>query len=265
MSSLRNAVKRRPYKERSQPQKRSHLGLLEKHKDYVERAQNYNKKQQRLKVMREKAAMRNPEEFYYAMVNTQTKNGVHQAEREKALPTRVVRHLKGQDAVYLEVKAAEERKRLERLRSCLHGLGAAKPNAHTIFVENDTEAARFDPAEHFGTLPAMADRTFNRPRREKLGAGSRIPLVMPEGVVDGKPAALDKWVARVEKASQKSYGDLERVANRERKIRVEMARVKQQRDLFGKGAKRKKVVVHDDGDGRTKKTVVYKRKKERQR
>ena len=77
MSSLRNAVQRRPYRERAQPKARERLGLLEKHKDYVLRAKDYNTKQARIKSLREKAAARNPEEFYFGMVKARTKNGVH--------------------------------------------------------------------------------------------------------------------------------------------------------------------------------------------
>jgi len=73
MSSLRNAVKRKTHKERAQPAKRRHLGLLEKKKDYLLRAKDYHRKQDRLRILREKAAMRNPDEFYKRMVNSSTK------------------------------------------------------------------------------------------------------------------------------------------------------------------------------------------------
>lgn len=58
---------RREHKERSQPSHRRKYGLLEKHKDYVERARDYHKKQDYLQTLRKKAAFRNPDEFYTAM------------------------------------------------------------------------------------------------------------------------------------------------------------------------------------------------------
>jgi len=73
MSTLRNAVHRRDHKERAQPLAREKRGLLEKHKDYVLRAKDYNFKQKRLKSLKEKAFFRNPDEFYFKMINTKTK------------------------------------------------------------------------------------------------------------------------------------------------------------------------------------------------
>jgi U3 small nucleolar RNA-associated protein 11 len=73
MSSLRNAVQRRNHKERGQPHYRQKYGLLEKHKDYALRSKDYHSKQERLKALREKAYFRNPDEFYFKMINSKTK------------------------------------------------------------------------------------------------------------------------------------------------------------------------------------------------
>ena len=106
MSSLRNAVKRKTHKERSQPGERKRLGLLEKHKDYVLRAQDYNKKQEHLKKLRLKAAFRNPDEFYFKMVKSKTKNGVHISEKNhgKTYTNEEIKSMKAQDMSYVQLK-----------------------------------------------------------------------------------------------------------------------------------------------------------------
>ncbi|KAM0309542.1 hypothetical protein ACHAPQ_012566, partial [Fusarium lateritium] len=69
MSSMRNAVARRPHRERAQPLERRRLGLLEKHKDYSLRAKDFNKKKKQLKNLRDKASERNEDEFYFGMMS----------------------------------------------------------------------------------------------------------------------------------------------------------------------------------------------------
>ncbi|CAI4218637.1 unnamed protein product [Parascedosporium putredinis] len=66
-ASMRNAIQRRPHRERAQPHERRHLGILEKHKDYSLRAKDYNKKKAHLKALRLKASERNEDEFYFGM------------------------------------------------------------------------------------------------------------------------------------------------------------------------------------------------------
>jgi len=83
MATWRNIMHRREHKERAQPIKRKRFGLLEKHKDYVKRAKDFHSKQDRLQVMRRKAAMRNPDEFYFGMKNSKTKKGVHVVNNER--------------------------------------------------------------------------------------------------------------------------------------------------------------------------------------
>uniref|UniRef100_A0A2P2M400 U3 small nucleolar RNA-associated protein 11 n=1 Tax=Rhizophora mucronata TaxID=61149 RepID=A0A2P2M400_RHIMU len=82
MSSFRNAIPRRAHKERAQPHSRKKFGLLEKHKDYVIRAKAFHKKEETLQRLREKAALRNPDEFYFKMIKTRTVDGVHRPEEE---------------------------------------------------------------------------------------------------------------------------------------------------------------------------------------
>jgi len=262
MSSLRNVVKRRTYKERSQPKRREHLGLLEKHRDYAERARNYEGKQKRLKAMREKAAARNPEEFYFGMVHERTKGGVHKASTgQRPLPMRTARALKAQDHAYLQHKGGKEAKRADRLRGALHGLGERPPDSHTIFVQDEAQAEAFDPAAHFGTAPELADRTFNRPRTEML---ARADVVVPRAVREAlgdDDEELAKWAGRVARHKELAYEEYAQRSQRRDALAREAGRLAQERALFGKGAKKRRVVTVEDG---TKK-VVHKWKKERKR
>lgn len=60
------------HSERAQPLKRQRLGLLEKHADYVKRARDFHSKEDRIKKLREKAAGRNKDEFYFGMIRSRT-------------------------------------------------------------------------------------------------------------------------------------------------------------------------------------------------
>jgi hypothetical protein len=200
MASLRNAMKRRTHKERHQPAKRAkRFGLLEKKRDYVVRARDYRRKQGRLRLLKAKAEARNPDEFYFGMVHTRTKQGVFDAGTQAALDAGRITsaHMKlmrSQDVSYVRMKAGVERKKIERLSAGLHFLperaeeeedgdegeegeeggyfdeeasssssSRAKPK-HTIFVDSKEECDDFDAAEYFDTLPEYVGRTFNRGR-----------------------------------------------------------------------------------------------------
>src|SRR5271170_1794534 len=125
MSSMRNAVTRRPHKERAQPASRAKWGILEKHKDYSLRAQDYNVKKRKLSQLAQKAQERNPDEFAFGMLSADTaKQGKHGqggggAER---LSHDAVKLLKTQDGGYLRVVAGRGRREVER-RGEVVGLG----------------------------------------------------------------------------------------------------------------------------------------------
>ncbi|QPC78272.1 hypothetical protein HYE68_009024 [Fusarium pseudograminearum] len=112
MSSMRNAVARRPHRERAQPLERRRLGLLEKHKDYSLRAKDFNKKKATLKNLRDKAAERNEDEFYFGMMSRNGPgsklkdgkkwSGTVQGDRgNKIMDVDTVRLLKTQDLGYV--------------------------------------------------------------------------------------------------------------------------------------------------------------------
>ncbi|KIW12628.1 hypothetical protein PV08_09906 [Exophiala spinifera] len=124
MSSMRNAVARRPHRERAQPGNREKWGILEKHKDYSLRAQDYNVKKKKLSQLSQKARERNPDEFAFGMLS-QGKAGLgkHKASAKgdgtsagAPLSHDAVKLLKTQDAGYLRTVVAKGRREIERLQ-----------------------------------------------------------------------------------------------------------------------------------------------------
>ena len=96
-------------KERSQPAKRAKLGLLEKHKDYVQRARNFHAKEKRILALQAKADMRNQDEFYFKMQKGGTKGGIAELKKmQRGLNMDTVKILKGQDLGYVTMKATAE-------------------------------------------------------------------------------------------------------------------------------------------------------------
>ncbi|CAM9573672.1 unnamed protein product [Laminaria digitata] len=248
MSSLRNAVKRVEHKERAQPASRRKLGLLEKHKDYVLRARNYGKKKDRMQALKLKAAMKNPDEFYFAMHRKKTKDGVHVLDGAESLPHDVVQMLKTQDLGYVSTRRSADERRAAKLRESLHMLDAGPRNKHTVFFDSEKEAKQFNVAEHFDTVPELADRAFNRPRKATLETAQ----------VTG--ATNRKELKKVLKKRDASYSELVQRLERAEKMKKAEVHLDVQRTVMNsKGTKRK---VQEAKDGRP---AVYKWKKERSR
>ncbi|KIW34529.1 uncharacterized protein PV07_01305 [Cladophialophora immunda] len=156
MSSLRNAVARRPHKERAQPASREKWGLLEKHKDYSLRAQDYNLKKKKLSQLSQKARERNPDEFAFGMISQgraglgkhKSKQTVEDEDGNKRLREGVplshdaVKLLKTQDAGYLRTVAAKGRREIERLTEEVGmddvTLGKLTPAKRQTFQDDET-------------------------------------------------------------------------------------------------------------------------------
>jgi U3 small nucleolar RNA-associated protein 11 len=180
----RKAVKRRTHRERAQPAARQKYGLLEKHKDYVERAKNFHRKEDRIKALRERATLRNPDEFYFGMEHAQTKNGIHDAgtenmKRAKARGKEAEKTMKVQDGNWIMLQASKNKSKIDALKESIHFLETSQEQQpkHTIFVEDEEELETFDPAKHFQTLPELLPRKFNRPKVDVNGDLLDIPEV----------------------------------------------------------------------------------------
>ncbi|KAJ1536811.1 UTP11-like, U3 small nucleolar ribonucleoprotein, partial [Cladochytrium tenue] len=119
---------RRAHKERAQPLSRRRFGLLEKKKDYQQRSADYKSKQRQLKAMRGRAVARNPDEFYFGMIKSQTVEGVHKVLKERAekvLDDDQRRLFRTQDQGYVAYKRSTNKAGLERIKESLHFVDAA--------------------------------------------------------------------------------------------------------------------------------------------
>mmetsp|Transcript_3495 Transcript_3495/g.12602 ORF Transcript_3495/g.12602 Transcript_3495/m.12602 type:complete len:259 (-) Transcript_3495:15-791(-) len=256
-ASLRNAIKRKTHKERSQPASRRKLGLLEKHKDYVERARDYHRKEDAIRVLRGKARDRNPDEFYFKMVNSATRDGVHIAGREKANKyTQEQLHLmKTQDVRYVSQKRQVEQRKVEKLRAKLHEIDGQAQNRHTIFVDAEDDVESFPDAE-------LAARSGQR-KRGASALGGPLSATMR----DETDARLPKRVAR---QKENAYRELRQRSDRLAKLKQMESTMTMQKELMGKGRRRKLAtggagMGDDDVEGQQAKAPAHKWRRERKR
>ncbi|XP_064629489.1 probable U3 small nucleolar RNA-associated protein 11 [Lineus longissimus] len=227
MSTFKNAAKSRQktHRERSQPSSRAHLGILEKKKDYKTRALDFQKKQSTLKALKRKALDRNPDEFYFKMVKTKLKDGVHHCEDDNPIYTDdQLKLMAGQDIKYIKYKATTEMRKISKLKSTLHMLdGDRKPkNKHTFFVNSKKEVSTFDPAKHLGTHPTSLDRIYNRPTKDTL----------KKQEFDAEILQKSAWKRR------QKYKELSTRVEREKVLKITSRKMEMQTHLMDKLSKR---------------------------
>lgn len=203
------------HRERPQPASRRKMGFLEKKKDYKKRALDHQRKEAKMKSLRKKAKERNPDEFYYKMVNTHLDDGEH-VEEEKPIEYSEdqLKIMTIQDERYLNYKRQIERKKIEKLKSSLHMIDAdtATPRKHTFFV--DKKVKNFDVAKHLDTHPLLLGRPSNRVRMSDLAAqasSSSSTSSIP-------PVNSEKAELKLIKERNKSYKELEKRIERETEI-----------------------------------------------
>lgn len=259
MSSLRNAVKRITHKERSQPQNRSHLGILEKKKDYKERAIQYHKKEDKINNARKKAAFRNPDEFYFGMNNAQINDdGKHrktieaeQKEFEAKVGNDTIRIMKDQDLSYIRMQRQKDIKKIEKLQSSLHFIDyssngksttTSRKRKHTIFVDTKEEAQNLKATklqEEISPSAALIDGGKNpkHPTVTKMPTVADLAKLTKQAKKDAQRAA---------KARAASYSEMEARMKRVKSLERAEAHLITEKLVASKGRKRK-IVPAENG------------------
>ncbi|XP_026745071.1 probable U3 small nucleolar RNA-associated protein 11 [Trichoplusia ni] len=222
MSSWKKAAKanQKTHKERHQPESRKHLGLLEKKKDYKKRADDYHEKGETLKLLRKRTLDKNPDEFYYHMINSKVKKGEHyEKEKEDEHTPEQVKLMQTQDIKYINMKRTIESRWINRMQAQLHmtDIADATPNKHTFFVD-EGEEKDFDLAKRLDTHPAFLGRKTNRPRISDLDK-----LNLPE--ID------EKTLESMKKKKEKLYNELSKRIEREKELMVIQRKMELKRHL----------------------------------
>lgn len=250
MSSLRNAAKaqQRPYKERHQPGSRAEFGLLEKKKDYKLRAKDYNDKKATLKKLKKKALNKNPDEFYFHMINSRTEGGVHKEKNaEETLTPEQIKLMQTQDLRYIVHKRTIEQKKIERLRASLHLIDSPSSfedrpsshtkNTHTFFVDDEKEVASFDLAKHLDTHPSLLGRTSNRPKMSDIGKHSKMLKLLKTD---------EETLANIRKSQHKAYKELHQRIERERHLGILQEKMEAKKHMNNKRKEKPIVVIKEE-------------------
>jgi len=265
-SSLRNAVKRVAHKERAQPSERKKFGLLEKHKDYVERAKDFKKKKNYIETLRKKASERNPDEFYFHMHNSKVQNGRHFETAKDNLDQETLKLLKTQDLGYILHKKALDEKKVTRLKENIHLIGDVHPKQHVIFAADEQQLADFDPVQHFGTIPEFVDRHYNRIKSSQLDSQNNGSDSL-ETVNDLAAGSADSSSGRKRKQRSEELKEINERTKRAKRLTSAFEELSQQRNLARcKGARKKITVQKTVGrEKKEKEVTLYKWRRERAR
>ncbi|KAK7756888.1 hypothetical protein SLS62_000904 [Diatrype stigma] len=203
MSSMRNAHQRRNHKERAQPAERSRLGLLEKHKDYTLRSKDHNKKKAQLKALKQKAADRNEDEFYFGMLSRSGPStfaskgkrwtGTVDGDRgNRAMDVETVRLLKTQDMGYLRTQRTLALKEAKALEERVLGLSGTLNPATAVDADADWDEDDDDDDMMMDGVDGIAppkNKQATAPKPKKIvfadGASEREEMI---GLETGKGA-----------------------------------------------------------------------------
>jgi len=236
MSSMRNAVHRRSHRERAQPAERQRLGLLEKHKDYSLRAKDYNKKKATLKSLRQKAADRNEDEFYFGMLSRRGPGSTLSRTRKsftgavdgdrgnRAMDMETVRMLKTQDVGYLRTVRNVVAKEVRELEERVVLAGGAEEEEEEEDSEDEGPVARRKPAKKIVFLDDEAEREQILEEAEEDDEDEEMEDDDEEEVdveAERKAKHLDKLTKKLQNARRK----LRALDNAEHELEIQRAKM----------------------------------------
>ena len=195
------------------------------------------------------------------MNNSKVISGIHKELESSCLDNDTVTLMKTQDHGYLIHKVSVDLRKIEKLKENLHIIGdKTKTRQHKTFVDTKEELKSFDVVKHFETAPEFVNRAFNRPRIKTLltkGIISSTSTTRPGTTPTTTTTASD--IKQIKNLTEQSYEEFNRRVKRVNKLKKVVQTLELQRNLMGKGTKRK---VSEGGEG---KPPVFKWKKQRQR
>lgn len=232
----------REHRERAQPANRTRLGLLEKKKDYILRARDFQSKKKRLQSMKVKAAYKNPDEFYFGMVKSRVDKATGRVRGEaehESLSGEVIKLMKSQDLKHIQEMIRVNESKLEGFKA-EHAIVIGETfktqqattkkgkGGHIKFIEDDEE---------------LADLILDNTEESEVAGDSENTTETKNTIPSAKDQIIQEYQSRFDR--------IQTLKLAERKLLQEKLAV-------AKGSKRK---IKDDADG----IAVYKFAQERKK
>eukprot|EP01132_Coremiostelium_polycephalum_P011726 gene11726-14352_t len=173
--NLKRLLPNRVKKERSQPESTLKHGFMERHKDYVIRAKDFNEKKEAIKKLKLKAALKNPDEFNFKMISSKLVDGVHKEKSKTQLSSKEIIDIKTQDILYLQSKRLAEENKIKRLEGQLRMDDDTDPTQQIIYVDNEDDVKHFSATKYFDTVPeAFTGEIVHFPKLSNLKSSSIV-------------------------------------------------------------------------------------------
>ena len=144
LKNIKKYIPKRKYRERSQFEKRKKKGFLEKKKDNKIRAEDYHRKEEKYKKLKEAARTRNPDEFYHRMLKAKIIDGEHiEFSDEKNLQDKIISNTQFINLVNFKKSQIENEK--EKLKIDLQlksNLFKGKKHKNILYYDNEDDVLK---------------------------------------------------------------------------------------------------------------------------